>query len=116
MDNVLFTKLRRFNLVMGGLHFIQGVLMIFLATSVIQTISEFSPNIKQFYLMYNTQTQSLETTSRVLFELPFGILVASFLLLSALAHALISLPKKLNDSIIMIYQKESTDFDGLNMR
>ena len=92
----IFKKLRRFNMIMGGLHFIQGLLMIFLATSIIQKIGEFSPKITQFYLTYNVQTQSLETTSRLLFELPFGILVAVFLLLSALAHALISFPKKLN--------------------
>ena len=96
MDTV-YKKLRRFNLIMGGLHLIQGVLMIFLATSVIQTIAEFSPKIMQFYLTYNTDTQALETASRVLFELPFGVLVGVFLLLSALAHALISIPKPLND-------------------
>jgi len=91
-----YRKLRRFNLIMGGLHLIQGILMILLATSVIQKIAEFSPKITQFYIAYNTQTQSLETASRVLFELPFGILVGVFLLLSALAHALIAVPNKLN--------------------
>jgi len=94
--NIVFKKLRRFNIIMGGLHLIQGVLMIFLSTSVIQKIGEFSPKITQFYLTYNVETQSLETTSRALFELPFGVLVAVFLLLSAAAHALISIPKKLN--------------------
>jgi succinate dehydrogenase/fumarate reductase cytochrome b subunit len=97
MKETTVKKLRRFNMIMGGLHLIQGVLMIFLATSIIQKIGEFSPKIIQFYLSYNIQTKSLETTSRVLFELPFGILVAVFLLLSALAHALISIPKKLNE-------------------
>jgi succinate dehydrogenase/fumarate reductase cytochrome b subunit len=82
---------------MGALHLIQGILMLFLATSVIQKISEFAPTITQNYLTYNTATQSLELTSRDLFQLPFGILVAAFLLISALAHALISLPKKTND-------------------
>ena len=91
-----YRKLRRFNLIMGGLHLIQGILMILLATSVIQKIAEFSPKITQFYIAYNTQTQSLETASRVLFKLPFGILVGVFLLLSALAHALIAVPNKLN--------------------
>ncbi len=91
-----FKKLRRFNLIMGGLHLIQGVGMIFLATSVIQKIAEFSPTITQFYLSYNVETQSLETASRDLFQLPFGILVGTFLLLSALAHALISVPNRLN--------------------
>jgi len=94
--DTMFKKLRRFNIIMGGLHFVQGVAMLFLATTVIQTISEFSPRIVQFYITYNAQTQSLETASKPLFQLPFGILVAAFLLLSALAHAIISLPKNLN--------------------
>ena len=97
MVELQFKKLRRFNVIMGGLHLLQGIAMIFLATTVIQNIAEFSPKITQFYLSYNMQTQALETTSRVLFELPFGILVAVFLLLSAVAHALISIPKKLNE-------------------
>jgi hypothetical protein len=94
---LVYKKLRRFNMTMGFLHLIQGVLMIFLATGVIQKIAEFSPQITQLYLTYNPQTQTLETASRNLFQLPFGILVGVFLLLSALAHALISLPKPLND-------------------
>lgn len=95
MDKV-FQKLRRFNLIMGALHLIQGILMLFLATTVIQKIGEFTPQIKQFYITYNVDTQSLETAGRDLFELPFGIMVAVFLLISAAAHALISIPKKLN--------------------
>ena len=93
---LVFKKLRRFNLIMGGLHLIQGVGMILLATTVIQKIGEFSPTITQFYLTYNVETQSLETASKALFQLPFGILVGVFLLLSAFAHALISIPNKLN--------------------
>jgi hypothetical protein len=81
---------------MGALHLIQGVLMIFLATSVIQKIAEFAPKIIQYYLTFNFQTQSLEPTSRELFTLPFGILVAAFLLISAVAHGLISIPKRTN--------------------
>ena len=92
----VYQKLRRFNLIMGFLHLIQGILMIFLATSVIQNIAEFSPKITQFYLTYNPETQSLETASRVLFSLPFGVLTGVFLLLSAMAHALISIPRGLN--------------------
>lgn len=93
----VFRKLRRFNLIMGALHLVQGIAMLFLATTVIQKISEFAPEITQFYIAYNTNTQSLETTSRVLFELPFGVLVAVFLLLSAAAHALVAIPKKMNE-------------------
>jgi hypothetical protein len=84
-------KLRRFNLIMGGFHLVQGLIMAFLATRVIQTIAEFQPTITQFYLTFNPATRSLEVASRELFELPFGFLVASFLLISAVAHGLIVL-------------------------
>lgn len=82
-------KLKKFNFIMGMFHLVQGVIMIFLATSVIQKISEFQPQIIQYFQKYNTSTQSLETASKVLFDLPFGYMVASFLLLSALAHGII---------------------------
>jgi hypothetical protein len=65
--------------------------MLFLATNVIQNISEFKPTIIQYYQTYNPTTESLETAQKALFELPFGIMVASFLLLSALAHGIIYL-------------------------
>jgi len=96
MADTSFKKLRSFNLVMGCLHLLQGVIMLVLATTVISKITEFKPQITQIYLSYNQQTQSLETASRELFQLPFGILVAAFLLISAVAHALISIPNKLN--------------------
>jgi len=86
-------RLRRFNLIMGAFHLVQGVIMVFLATRVIQTIAEFQPTITQFYLTFNPETSSLEVVSRELFELPFGYLVASFLLISAAAHGLIVLMK-----------------------
>ncbi len=97
MGKTALMRLRRFNLIMGGLHLLQGVIMLVLATRVIQTISEFTPKITQFYLAFNMQTQSLEVQSRELFELPFGVMVALFLLISAAAHALISIPRRTND-------------------
>lgn len=102
MENEKLIKLRKFNMIMGAAHLIQGILMLFLAASVIQTITEFQPTITQISLTYNTTTQSLETLVSPLFDLPFGILVAVFLLLSALAHAIISIPKRTNE----IYNKD----------
>lgn len=97
MKEITTQSLRKFNLIMGALHFVQGVLMLILASTVIQTIGEFTPTITQLYLTFDQATQSLVVESKDLFELPFGILVALFLLLSAGAHALIALPKKTND-------------------
>ena len=87
-------KLKRFNLIMGILHLVQAAIMAALAGTVIQKIAEFKPTINQFYITYNTASQSLETTSRELFKLPFGFLVAAFLLISAVAHGLIVLKSK----------------------
>jgi hypothetical protein len=93
-------KLRRFNLIMGGFHLVQALAMLFLATTVIQQISQFQPTIIQYYQTFNFETRSLEVTSRELFQLPFGILVASFLFISAIAHFLIYLSKdKYTDGI-----------------
>jgi hypothetical protein len=92
--DIRLQKLKRFNLIMGGFHLIQGILMMFLATNVIQKIAEFQPKIIQFFIRFNPQTKSLETTSKELFDLPFGILVASFLLISAVARGLIVLNSK----------------------
>jgi hypothetical protein len=97
MQTNALVKLRKFNLFMGGMHLVQSVLMAVLATTVIQKIAAFAPKITQNYLAFNVQTRSLEPATKVLFELPFGILVAMFLLISAIAHALISIPKKTND-------------------
>lgn len=94
-------KLKRFNAVMGLFHFIQAVIMLFLSSSVIQKISEFQPTIVQYYQTFNVTTRSLETTSKELFQLPFGVLVASFLFMSAAAHLIIVL-------------KSDSYFNGLN--
>lgn len=91
---IQFEKLKRFNLIMGFLHLVQAGIMFFLATSVIQTIAEFQPTITQNYLYFNPATQSLEPAAKALFELPFGILVACFLLVSAIAHGIIVLNSK----------------------
>lgn len=89
-----FKKLVNFNLIMGFLHFIQSGIMLILSTSVIQKISQFKPNIIQNYLSYNSQTNSLEPATRSLFDLPFGILTASFLFISAIFHLIIYLNKE----------------------
>ena len=82
-------KLKRFNLIMGALHLIQGIAMLFLATNVIQKIAEFQPTITQNFLKFDVATRELVTASKELFDLPFGIMVASFLLISALAHGIV---------------------------
>ncbi|MFN2273607.1 MAG: heliorhodopsin HeR [Anaerolineales bacterium] len=74
-----FTGLRRFNLVMGGLHLLQGIFMIVISND--RTYPIFTN-----YLTFNAESRSLVPDPKLLYELPFGPAVAVFLLLSAVAH------------------------------
>lgn len=96
MENLVFKKLRRFNLIMGFLHFIQGVMMLVLSLTW-SNIKNFTPQIYSYFLEFDTTQMRLVTKTAPLFKLPFGILVAVFLLLSALAHFIISVPKATNE-------------------
>lgn len=72
-------RLKRFNLIMGFLHLIQGVFMIMVSNDT--TYPVFTN-----FLNFNTATFALEPIPQLLYELPFGPAVAVFLLISAVAH------------------------------
>jgi hypothetical protein len=74
-----FNKLRRFNGIMGFLHLIQGMFMIFVSNDTTYPIFT-------NYLNFDVTTFSLAPNSELLYELPFGPAVALFLLISAVAH------------------------------
>jgi hypothetical protein len=71
--------LRRFNLVMGFLHLVQGVFMWVVSNDTTYPIFT-------NFLNFNTETFSLTPNPQLLYELRFGPAVAVFLLLSAVAH------------------------------
>lgn len=96
---VSLQSLRKFNIIMGGLHLFQGIMMIILGL-VLTDLGNFKLQIYQNYLTFVETAPGegyLDFARTEIFTLPFFVLVASFLLISALAHALISLPKKVND-------------------
>jgi len=74
-----FTGLRRFNLVMGFLHLVQGILMILISNDTTYPIFT-------NYLNFDVATRSLKPNMELFYELPFGVAVAFFLLISAVAH------------------------------
>ena len=78
-EEIKFRRLRRFNLIMGALHLIQGVFMILVSND--RTYPIFTN-----YLKFDTATLSLVPNTQLVYELPFGIAVALFLLISAVAH------------------------------
>lgn len=89
-------KIRTFNIVMGSIHLLQAVVMLFLAIFVKQ-IADFKPGITTTYLAYEQAINALVSTTKTLFNLPFGILVSLFLFVSAFFHFLAGVPKKVND-------------------
>lgn len=74
-----FKRLRRFNLIMGFLHLIQGVFMWVVSNDTTY------PMYTNF-LNFDVETFSLSPVPELIYELPFGPATASFLLLSAIAH------------------------------
>ena len=74
-----YRGLRRFNLIMGFLHLIQGVLMIVLSNDTKYPIFT-------NYLKFDLSTFSLSPDPQLAYKLLFGPAVAVFLLLSAVAH------------------------------
>jgi len=101
MKEITYKNLKRFNIIIGSLHFVQAVLMLILSLSW-SNIKEYTPTIWSYFLQFNQSSARLETNPQALFELPFGILVSMFLFISALAHFTVSIPRKTN----YIYNKD----------
>lgn len=78
-----FAGLRRFNLIMGFLHLVQGILMIVLSNDTTYPIFT-------NYLNFDVASRSLSPNPQLLYELRFGPAVAAFLLISAIAHFYLS--------------------------
>jgi hypothetical protein len=77
--------LRHLNATMAGLHLAQALLMLALSTS-------FSLPVTSSFLELNERSDRLEPVLETLFDVPVAALVAVFLLLSSLAHALVAAP------------------------
>lgn len=74
-----YRSLRRFNLIMGFLHLIQGILMIVLSNDTTYPVYT-------YFLNFDVETLSLGPNPTLIYELLFGPAVALFLLISAVAH------------------------------
>jgi len=75
--------LRTFNAAMGVMHLVQGMLMLAISNS-------FTLPITRTYLSYNEVTERLDTATETIYNIKLGPLVALFLLMSAIAHLLVS--------------------------
>lgn len=79
-------RLRRFNLVMGCIHLLQGALMLVLST-------DFSLPVTTAFLRYDPMTTKLLPAPQTAFEVQIGPLIAGFLFLSAVAHFAVASPR-----------------------
>lgn len=76
-------RLRRFNLIMAGLHAVQALVILLIST-------DFTLPVVGSYLQFNNATESLQLTNKVLYDLPLAWLIVGFFVLSALAHLTIA--------------------------
>ena len=79
------SKLRRFNLAMGGVHLVSGLLMVVLG-------NDFALDVSTFNLNGPPGTPLEDGTLEPAFEVPLAWATASFLFLSAFFHFLIASP------------------------
>ncbi|TFG27027.1 hypothetical protein EU527_19030 [Candidatus Thorarchaeota archaeon] len=101
---ISFSYLKKFNLYAGVLHLITGILMLFLGLTL-----EWEQDVYTIYLDFEVVSLDpfeflIQPTPAVLFTLTnIGVILASFPLMSALAHFLIAYP--LNDKYVANLQK-----------
>jgi hypothetical protein len=80
-----FTRLRWYNVFMGFLHLAQAAVILVLT-------NDFTLPITTSFVEYIPETGKLGPVTNTIFNLPFGIMVALFLLMSAVAHFIIASP------------------------
>lgn len=80
-----FRRLRLYNVLMGLLHLAQAAAVLFLS-------NDFSLPITTSFLSFIPATEKLAPVTSTIINLPFGPMVALFLLLSAIAHLTIASP------------------------
>ena len=84
-QEIKYRKLRRFNIIMGFFHLIQGILMLMLS-------SDFSLPITSSFQVFDTTLNKLVPLHDTLVNLQIGPMIAAFLFLSAIAHFSVSTP------------------------
>lgn len=84
-SRISFERLRWFNALMAVLHAAQGIAILVMSEDVRVPIST-------SFLVFDEQGQQLVPQTNVVYELPLAPLVASFVFISAVAHALLAGP------------------------
>jgi hypothetical protein len=87
------TNLVKFNLTMGLVHLVQGIALVILALTV-ELFRDFQPEIVARFFGPIPGTMFYGPIEEKLFDLPVALMAATFILLSAVFHFLISVPFK----------------------
>ncbi len=85
-------KILKFNVIMGGLHLLQAILMAFLALNLQKAI-DFKPMITTSYLTFDSNVMRLVPQTVEWAEIPFALIASLFLFISAFFHFLIVIKK-----------------------
>ena len=80
--------LRKYNIAGMVLHFVQGTAML-VASQAVTNIKAFKKMLTMSFLRFDEQTQALVPDTRNVFNVEIGVAAAVFVLLSAVAHALV---------------------------
>ena len=78
-DETKFRKLKNFNLAMGFLHLVQGLLILALSSS-------YALPVQTNFLAYDEVTKEMYHVTDTIVEIPLGPMIAMFLFVSAVAH------------------------------
>lgn len=84
-EDAQFVRLGRYNMAMGLLHLVQAV-------AVLAMSNDFTLPITTSFLSYIEETGRLSPQTETVLNLPLGLMVAVFLLMSAVAHLVIASP------------------------
>ena len=87
-----FKSIRKFNLIMGALHFIQAGFMLYLGLAI-EKFSSFVVPVQSNFLRFDTASMRLVTDNKQIADVPFAVCVSIFLFLSAIFHFIIAAPK-----------------------
>ena len=86
MDALQLSKLRKYNLLMAVLHLFQAIIIILIS-------NELTLPVTTSFLNYFSENNSLRPVSETVVSIEVALLLAGFLLISALAHFIIWIPK-----------------------
>ena len=96
-SKISFSYLRNFNLIMGFLHLIQAITMLYLGLTL-NNIKDFQLPVNTSYLKYDEFLQTLVLKTNEIGRIHIAVILSSFLFVSALAHFIIYFARKKYES------------------